>query len=1720
MTKPMNKWRTYKWSSLFGLLAVFLLVVGWASTAWAVSVEITNLSLISGDYCGTATIRAATNASYNGIPLDLIIEITAEENDLSSGCVAVSNGVFQYNLKDKQAADNDAWAEFVVTVVKKDTTTPVAVDRLLATFTDLDSYGNSYVTDSDDVYLYLGGAKGQVFLAQGSVVTYHHPNTPYPAHGSLSLPAGAAGYDVWLEGKNTGDCSDDLGTPDPKCRAGGAFLFFDTSSLYFRLQNDNAYGTTNGPYRAFFFSLQAQHFEDIYTTYDHGDSPLGSPGNNDTLATTELVLGTGMPPDEEGSYPSEGDTDDDDDPSKPDYDDEDAVRVGGSPLEDAHLAPGSSYDLTVDTYVEPGGNGYLNGWFDWNGDGDFNDTNPDEHVINNQPVTTPGRSTYSATLSVPSSAQPGTTYARFILSESQVSDPINPGNAKGETEDYALTILSAVSGNKISGHIYEDVNGDGDLTDGQLRSGVAVDLYDAGGTLVAHTTTDANGAYNFGVSGDGEYYVVVDSKTVPPSSFNGTYSQGDVWAEQTYGAGGSWGGAECDLDGDPNTAPVVRSSPGVCFGGRHGDASDDASVLASAEHVARVNVNGADVTGVDFGFSFNVVTNTSDQDDDAGESRTAQGSLRQFIQNANAISGANAMRFVPAVPANQGAWWSVDVQSNNALPAITDGETVIDGTAYDLADGTSVRNANAGYYSRNCTTVGVDQVPFTPIPLPELEVVGNDTVNWVFKVDTIGSVSAANIAIRNLAVFGSGEANTTDPTRETTDSPPYNPATTGDVLVINAGDGLSIDHLLVGLRADGTVPSHKTRANGINFFGRDGGSASYWTVEHNAVAHTGHHGIYANGSGMEHGVVRQNDATHVNWLGRFNGDGISLEIGAKYVQVEENCVVDNNGPGIEAWHAGGNNTFTNNTIYRNGLNPDGNPYVNGSGAERFGVRLMRSDNLFEKNIVAENYGAGVVVTRNQRPNEDFSSTRNRITQNIFYDNGGIAIDLDQTHGDDWSDNPRGDGVTPNDGATSSDQQNEGVDYPIFTSATLNGNTLELKGYIGSNKDSKWLSGDFTLEIYKADNDTDDDGNADNDNDGAVEAGDGQSKPHGEGAEYLGSCTVTLGGNGTFTCTLSGVSSLGSGGEITATATDSNGNTSEFGPNKVINHPPTATDDSFTTPEDTQLTGVNVITDDNGNGADSDPDNDSLTVTALTWDTDGDGNPDPVTVGTATDVYDSNGTLAGQLTINSDGSLTFEPATDYNGTVDGITYTISDGNGGADTANVKIAVSSSADLSIDKQAQAGARAGETLTYTLVVSNAGPASATNATVTDPVPAGFLNPEYSLDGGTTWSAWSGSVNLGTLNNGASATVLLRGQVDPQFSGALENTAKVAGDNPDPDPTNNEDTVTTDVSPRPTVQILLSKTVEPLTARIGEALTYTLWVSNPSDVSVTFDLTDVPDPRLRYVPGSASPSEPVTGGGRLTWSGLQLAAHGSLKVTYRMRVLAGANGRLVNRAVVGAQEHDTYLVAEAEAKAIVEILDSMFADRKATIVGRVYFDTDRDGVFDPGRDRPLPGARVLLANGRQTVTDARGNYAFREAPPGVWMVVLDERSAPFEPLPNPEALNEGYEHRVSAWGLTVSDFPLAPPAGAIDAIRSTVVRYGPLTLTKTLIPLDKGRYRVVLHLVSERPVHDVTVVDPLPGGGERSFAIDALATEQTQTYELEGKPVLTDPELHWRGQ
>jgi large repetitive protein len=113
--------------------------------------------------------------------------------------------------------------------------------------------------------------------------------------------------------------------------------------------------------------------------------------------------------------------------------------------------------------------------------------------------------------------------------------------------------------------------------------------------------------------------------------------------------------------------------------------------------------------------------------------------------------------------------------------------------------------------------------------------------------------------------------------------------------------------------------------------------------------------------------------------------------------------------------------------------------------------------------------------------------------------------------------------------------------------------------------------------------------------------------------------------------------------ITYTISDGNGGTSTATIAVTVvpvNDPPVAVNDNATTLEDTPVT-----------------------VAVLANDSDLEGNPLTVTAASA-----PNGTV----TINPDGSLTYTPRANFNGT-DTITYTISDGQGGTATATVTITV---------------------------------------------------------------------------------------------------------------------------------------------------------------------------------------------------------------------------------------------------------------------------------------------------------------------------------------------------------------------------------------------------------------------------------------------------------------
>jgi uncharacterized repeat protein (TIGR01451 family) len=319
----------------------------------------------------------------------------------------------------------------------------------------------------------------------------------------------------------------------------------------------------------------------------------------------------------------------------------------------------------------------------------------------------------------------------------------------------------------------------------------------------------------------------------------------------------------------------------------------------------------------------------------------------------------------------------------------------------------------------------------------------------------------------------------------------------------------------------------------------------------------------------------------------------------------------------------------------------------------------------------------------------------------------------------------------------------------------------------------------------------------------------------------------------------------------------------------------------------------------------------------------------------------------------------------------------------------------------------------------------------------------------------------------------------------------------------------------PVESVNILLQKAVSPSRVTYGDQLTYTLTVSNPFANNLMVRVVDTPAAGLAYVPGSASPQEPAQVGGTLVWTNLALPAKSSAVITYRMRVLPGAPQQLKNTAQAFSITSSGAAIASASSSATAQVLAGVFAPPHL-LIGRVFLDADQDGLYTQGKDLPLPGARVVLTNGLQVVSDVEGRYSLRNLPGGIWEAYLDPASAPFKPLPHPEALGDGYRHRLRIEGLTVSDFPLEMPQGYLIEARRTVLEFGPLKVTKLLLALPEGM-RVVLDLSSSQALPDFTLTDPLPEGGEKQFHFDSFEGQQTLTYDLP-RGYLTDPQARWR--
>jgi trimeric autotransporter adhesin len=733
--------------------------------------------------------------------------------------------------------------------------------------------------------------------------------------------------------------------------------------------------------------------------------------------------------------------------------------------------------------------------------------------------------------------------------------PFNGDTTNHRQEASAIAQLSiVVLSVNISGNVFEDPNYGGGAgrplsTSGiSLVDGATVELYKSDGSYVSNTTTSGGGKYTFNSVTPGDYYVrVVNStvKSVRPGTITG------LLPVQTFRVNDSTGTPTDDtarVGGEkPSVADTGAAATGAILNTTNftfAAGAGNAPAGAQAQSITSVKVGSSAVTGIDFGYNFDTIVNTND---------SGQGSLRQFINNSNALHGEASLAQVnPANPnlisgketsifmipdgaahpglsasiptginGTGGNTGSAVIKAISLLPAITDKDTTIDGSTQTANIGDK-RSGVIGTGGK----VGVDQLVLDTVPQPEIMIDGNAQDGSVFNLGVI-TVSADNVTLEGFGIYNAAGLNN------------GGAAILVGNQVTTASGAATIRRITTGTLADGSDPGASLR-NGGHGVAADGVA----NISNVFAAYNGNYGFHFRGA--NYGAFKGDGSSLTNSESAYNdqlsGSGDSISIHSTNITLRGNLSRNANaaggnksynGNGIELWFGSTGCVIENNTVKDN-------------GSSGISVNQDSSNTLIDRNIITGSLnGPGILLGIESFGNagNGLASEQVKITKNSIYANKGLGIELTPSSG-------LGNGVTPNNGAVLATLPNKGMDYPIITSSTLNSSTLTLKGFVGSNPAGSTTFAGATLEFFIADN-------ADNDQNGEVIVGDLKSKPHGEGKTYIGSCTADA--NGLFgtvanPCTLSNAvtSAMAVTDSITSTATDTNGNTSEFSAPAISN----------------------------------------------------------------------------------------------------------------------------------------------------------------------------------------------------------------------------------------------------------------------------------------------------------------------------------------------------------------------------------------------------------------------------------------------------------------------------------------------------------------------------------------------------------------------------------------
>ena len=219
----------------------------------------------------------------------------------------------------------------------------------------------------------------------------------------------------------------------------------------------------------------------------------------------------------------------------------------------------------------------------------------------------------------------------------------------------------------------------------------------------------------------------------------------------------------------------------------------------------------------------------------------------------------------------------------------------------------------------------------------------------------------------------------------------------------------------------------------------------------------------------------------------------------------------------------------------------------------------------------------------------------------------------------------------------------------------------------------------------------------------------------------------------------------------------------------------------------------------------------------------------------------------------------------------VSSTTGDPNSGNNSVTVNVPVADSAALSItNTPSPVPVQAGNTITFTQVVTNSGPSSATTAKLVDTLPANTTATSLTGPGGWTCTLGTLTCTDPSLAPGTPATITFVVTVTAGTAAgtAINQTATVSSAVPDPNSANNTAVAADIVATATQADLVTTNVASPTTVSPGSNVTYTQTVTNNGPVAATApSFTEATPPNTTFssivIPvGWTCPTLPTVGG------------------------------------------------------------------------------------------------------------------------------------------------------------------------------------------------------------------------------------------------------------------